>query len=96
MLAPNEMKVALIDRLAELLTDSDSPENDQQEIETLLLDANLNYPSTRKPPKAFAEEVFELNPSLVEMAARKQLDPEDAENPQDLILRLLPSDGHLE
>lgn len=97
-----EMSERLADKMERLIRTTPPEERPYQmkECERLLEDAGFLIGSPRnETPRAFAQDLFLTNPGttpLVQQAIKMQFNPESAETPDDLILRLLPSDGHLD
>lgn len=86
---------AALQRLLQEMAPEDQQEQ-YQEILDLVDRENLldDYPS-RNSPTAFASQLFSpnRNPQMARLARSTGL---DKETPLDLVLSLLPSDGHLE
>lgn len=61
-----------------------------------LANGNLQAELTRSSPQAWAADLMSQPglKRLAKAAERSGTNPQFAESPQDLILRLLPSDGH--
>ena len=92
-----KMREALEDRMLVLLNQSEDPEPEMDQLAHLVWEAFQATPS-RANPKEFSRGLFEDGPGtrMSEMALKNKLDPELAESAEDLLLRLLPSDGHLD
>jgi len=95
------MRELLTDRMEMLLLEipKDQRAFQMKECERLCWEAGMEPGSPRQSPREFAQDLLLTNPetiALAEMAVEKGFNPEVAETPDDLILRLLPSDGHLE
>lgn len=92
-----KMREALEDRMLVLLNQSEDPEPEMDQLAHLVWEAFQATPS-RANPKEFSRGLFEDGPGtrMSEMALKNKLDPESAESAEDLLLRLLPSDGHLD
>jgi len=86
--------------LRQLLQPMEPPDQQEQYQEILdLLDRESlldSYPS-RRTPAEFARQLFSpnRNPQLAYLAKQAR-PPQGADSPLDLVLALLPSDGHLE
>ena len=96
-----EMRERLAQRLVEMLSASPLSEQNGQMFAVESLLENNGFPvgePSRKNPRAFARDLFLSGAlaTLVEMALEADYSPETAESPEDMILRLVPSDGHLE
>jgi hypothetical protein len=93
-----KMTEQLTERLAQLLTSLPKEEREyqEQEVNRLLWEAGFQPATMSETPMEFAEEVFQRNPSLPSPERMRTIQPSGAETPDDLILRLLPSDGHLD
>jgi hypothetical protein len=92
------MTEQLTERLAQLLTSLPTAEREwqEQEINRVLTEASFQQVTMSRTPMEFAEELFQRNPSLVSPERMRAFPPSGAEAPDDLILRLLPNDGHLD
>lgn len=92
-----EMKESLIDRLTELLQQEPKPRSAMVECDRL---AEKTGYLTRSPdhssPEAFSRDLIEGMRVMVDQAMEQEYDPQTAESAEDLVLRLLPSDGHLD
>jgi hypothetical protein len=95
-----ELRLALAARLETLLLELPKEDRDSEMLNALsiLEQAGIYLDPTRESPRAFARELF-LSPSLTSLmrqAAANQFNPESAESPEELVLNLTPSNGHLE
>lgn len=95
-----EMQERLAARLEAMLSElpPDQREATMMDCETILENGGIatGNPS-RKTPRGFSRSLFLSNPSVAALVAKtKDLNPNNAESPQDLILALLPSNGHLD
>jgi hypothetical protein len=96
-------KIDHLDRVEKHLTEllRDLPPEDQVpamlEVERTADEYLQSQPSHRSP-EAFSQDLMSDQSirSLVRRSQHSGLNPQFAESPLDLILRLLPSDGHLE
>lgn len=93
-------RLSLISGLSRLLQNSPDQDEEMNAVSSLLsendlLDGQPNLSS----PQTFADSVFpesQMGQTLARYAINFNVDPSKAESPEDLILRLLPSDGHLD
>jgi hypothetical protein len=99
---PKPTREQLSARLAQLLKELDPEDrkDTMSDIETTLRDASLlgwgSIPS-QKTPEAFSQDLFRMTaPWLMNTAEEQGYDGTSAESPMDLVLRLMPSDGHLD
>ncbi len=98
----SDMKDRLSSRMESLLLNLPRAEQQDQMAECVrVLEASDFETSSpdRSSPERFARDLLQNGPSatrLAELAVRQKFNPASAESPEDLILRLLPSDGHLE
>jgi hypothetical protein len=83
-------------RMAELLASSPDPGAEMLECNRLLSES-LDVSPPTDSQRSFLDNLFSngTGQKLASLAAQFQVDPANAESPSDLILRLLPSDGHL-
>ena len=96
-----EMRESLAQKMSALLS-AEPPQEQREQMSAVvrLLEDNgypTGAPATSNPQK-FSSDLFLTGalPRLVENAIATNFDPEGAETPEDLVLRLLPSDGHLD
>ena len=87
---------SLSERMAELLSQSENPQQEMAVVENLLERDGFLVSPRRKSPAMFSRDVFEGARSLVRAAEQLHYDPASAESAEDMVLRLLPSDGHLD
>ncbi len=85
---------SLSERMAELLSQSENPQQEMAVVENLLERDGFLVSPRRKSPAMFSRDVFEGARSLVRAAEQLHYDPASAESAEDMVLRLLPSDGH--
>jgi len=90
------MTDTLSERMAELLSQSPNPRQEMAEVVALLESSGFSVSPRRGSPAEFSWDLFQAAPKLLWAAEKANYDPAVAESPEDLILRLLPGDGHLE
>lgn len=86
----------LSERMAELLSQSTHPRQEMTVVDNLLENSGLLVSPRMESPATFSRDVFEGARSLVRAAEQLHYDPASAESAEDMVLRLLPSDGHLD
>jgi hypothetical protein len=95
------MRERLSESMTALLKELSSEERSYQMSAVVNLLEDNGFPVAnpdRTDPKKFSQELFLRGglSTFVDLAVKANFRPEVAENPEDMILRLLPSDGHLE
>lgn len=100
IMTADDMQRKLASRLVVLLRESPDQQEDMSRVYQLLSEADL-LPTApdMDSPEEFAQEAIGDNRALRKIVARAaalEMDPDSAQNAEDLVLRLLPSDSHLD
>ena len=96
MTSTETMRDQLRERLKELLAESQDPTSDMEECSRLLSrDLDMNVQTSDE--QEFLRDMLGngVGAKLANLAIQSKMNPESAETPVDLVLRLLPSDDHL-
>jgi hypothetical protein len=90
------MAERLANRLADLLQKQD-PEERKEAISKIshLVWESHQIMASNGTPQRFARSLFLDNPVLAKLALEFKVDPEQVDDPVDLVARLLPSDEHM-
>jgi hypothetical protein len=96
-----DMRETLAEKMSALLSAEPTPDQQSQMSAVVNLLEDNGFPAgdpNMTSPAAFSRDLFLTGAlgQLVENAIETKFDPEGAETPEDLVLRLLPSDGHLD
>lgn len=93
------MEAEIESRLAQLLNDTPEPDQQAAMLECVrLANGYLSVDPSRDSPEEFSSDLMSDQgiKRLVQKAEAQGFNPGSAESPSELILGLLPSDGHLE